>query len=104
MEIKILGQKYNLELKPIVSREEERAGQVCYATNTITLCSDLKPNHLQITLLHEVIHALLFQLGFYDETDNENLVCALSQSLYQVLVDNPEIFGEIKGALGEWTY
>jgi Zn-dependent peptidase ImmA (M78 family) len=68
-------------------------GQVTYDNATIvvepTLCTQRKHN----VIIHELIHAMLFEAG-YDEQDEEQ-VRRLGNVLTQVLRDNVEVFAEM---------
>ena len=41
---------------------------------------------------HEILHAILQQLAFHEECDNENLISGFSTGIYQVLRDNKNLF------------
>lgn len=57
----------------------------------------LTSQHKRQVLLHEILHAIVWQSGLGDATgwltdeQAENLVTVLSHSLYQVLRDNPQL-------------
>lgn len=44
----------------------------------------------RVTLLHEMIHAILRSIGYNDH--DESLVGGIAERLYEALQDNPEIF------------
>lgn len=62
-----------------------------YKKQTITLQPDMHPMTERLVLWHELIHAMLFQLG-YNEHD-ERLVDGLAHYVVSVLVDNPRLNG-----------
>ena len=40
------------------------------------------------TFVHEIVHSVLTQAGYFEESKNEVMVKALANGLYQVLRDN----------------
>ena len=90
--VKILGRTYRLIYTPVISQGEAKAGEIDHFKSTIKICSELTDDHKKIVLLHEALHAILMQLGFYEEHDNENLICSLSTSIYQLIKDNESLF------------
>ena len=48
----------------------------------------LSKDHIGETFLHEIIHQILDQHKFVDESRDEKLVSTLASGLYQVLKDN----------------
>ena len=79
--------------------DEYQYGEYDSKTNTIKISPELSDLDKINTLLHEIIHAILFERGvtaeggmFDDkEKDEEFLVNTLSNGLIQVLRDNPKI-------------
>jgi hypothetical protein len=74
-------------------REDDRAldGQIRYGETTIRLHADLAHQAQVQTLLHEVVHGMLTQMGRAKMCKDEELVDALAFSLYQVIRDNPDL-------------
>lgn len=91
-EVNILGRTYKVIYTPVISQGEAKAGEIDHFKSTIKICSELDDDHKKIVLLHEALHAILMQLGFYEEHDNENLICSLSTSIYQLIKDNKSLF------------
>ena len=60
-----------------------------YKKQRITLQADMHPTVERLVIWHELIHAMLFQLG-YNEHD-ERLVDGLAHYVVSVLVDNPRL-------------
>jgi Zn-dependent peptidase ImmA (M78 family) len=75
--LKIGGIKYKIVLKDT----ENSCGQLNQRDNEIIINSTLSPEQKQITLLHEIIHAVNGEL-------NEVVVDSLAQQLHQVLTEN----------------
>ena len=86
-EIKILGTAYALEYTDYISRDEFRIGEIDYMNQKIYILKDLGKDLEKVTLIHEIIHGILNQLGFEEEND-EHLIQSLSNSLYQVFTEN----------------
>ena len=57
-----------------------------YKRQTITLQPDLHPTVERLVLWHEIIHAILYQLGYNDH--DEKLVDGLAHSIVSVLTEN----------------
>jgi hypothetical protein len=62
-----------------------------YKNQTITLQPGMHPVSERLVIWHELIHAMMFQLG-YNEHD-EKLVDGLAHYVVSVLVDNPRLNG-----------
>jgi hypothetical protein len=65
-----------------------------YEKQTITIRDGLAPEVAKVVLWHEVVHAVLFQLGYTDH--DERLVDGLAHSIMSVLIDNPQLIGTVK--------
>lgn len=61
------------------------------AQRTIVVREGMDPLMTRITLWHEIVHAMLFSLGYSNH--NERLVDGLAYQIVQVLSDNPELSG-----------
>ena len=60
---------------------------------------DNAPRGQLITLLHEIIHAILYSAGYTNLDDNEHnekLIDAITHGLYTVIKDNPELIELIR--------
>ena len=60
---------------------------------------DNAPRGQLITLLHEIIHAILYSAGYSnldDEEHDEKFVDAIANGLYTVIKDNPELIELIR--------
>ena len=67
-------------------------GEIVYENNKIFLYEKLDQSEKEVTLLHEIIHGLLYFMGKDDLRNDEAFVTAFSENLYQVIRDNPEVF------------
>lgn len=88
MKIRILGIDYSVREVQIINDDDTIMGLCRYQANEILIKKGLSDADKKITLIHEILHAVLGQLGFENENDNENMIKSLSTSLYLVLDEN----------------
>lgn len=70
----------------IIDGDANFIGCCRFKDHTIELLADAGPDRKSETLIHELIHAMMFEAG-YDDHD-EDLVKRLGKILHQVLKDN----------------
>ena len=88
--IKIGGHQYTVELVPEIEREI--LGRVTHSSAKILLKNaEGAFSILFSTFLHEVIHSINFLYGPINLNHDES-INRLAEALYQIFVDNPEIF------------
>lgn len=87
--INILGSKYKIEYVDYISKEELKIGEVDYLNQKIKIMNGLSYDIQKVTLWHEILHAILNQLGF-EEAENEHLVQSLATAIHQVLSENKQ--------------
>lgn len=68
-------------------------GQINYTEQTIRIRSSLPPQTAALTIIHEVVHGLLTQLGFRDH--DEQFIEQLSYALSGLLYANPHLLGKL---------
>lgn len=90
-QIKVLNLIYDVEEIDEFG-DDGTLGKILYAKQKILIRSDLSDERKKVTLIHEIVHGLLEQLGFHEECDNEHLINSLSTAAYQILSDNKSIF------------
>ncbi|MGN2371816.1 hypothetical protein ACTFJW_17540 [Clostridium cagae] len=66
-------------------------GRIIYHKQELRLKNDMAPEYKENIFIHEIIHGILELIGVEQD---ENLVIRLSNSVHQVIKDNPEIFIE----------
>lgn len=92
MKIKVLAKVFDVldatKLTDPGGSDDIVLGEVDHAQETICLETNQSQRNRDITLLHEITHAIFEQLGFRKECDNEHLVSALSIALYMLLTEN----------------
>ena len=97
--VKILGCDYVVTEEDRISRDSYVYGEVDHVGQTIRISKELMPQRKAETLLHEVVHTILFALRENDLYDNERFVSSMSATLLQVLLDNPALLA-LFGSLG----
>ena len=88
MKIRILGIDYSVREVQIINDDDTIMVLCRYQANEILIKKGLSDADKKITLIHEILHAVLGQLGFENENDNENMIKSLSTALYLVLSEN----------------
>lgn len=58
-------------------------GQIDFRTCEILVNKDLSNEHKKETLCHEMIHGILFHLGYSNLSQDEKFVQALGNAIYQ---------------------
>jgi len=68
-------------------------GKIFYEDREIYLYEKLEKEEKVVTLLHEVVHGILYNMG-HEMCSNENFVTGFTENLYQVIKDNQSMFNE----------
>lgn len=87
-EVKIFGETYEVIEQEIIDNMVEKIGLIDHMQNKIYIKKSLSEDKKKVTLIHEILHGILSQLGFDDEHDNEHLIDSLSTAIYQVFKSN----------------
>lgn len=58
-------------------------GEITYKDCTIKINKDMSDYEKKETLCHEMVHGIFVHLGYNDHADNEQLVQALGNAIYQ---------------------
>lgn len=88
MKLRILGIVYTVKEVSQINDDEAMVGLCRFQSAEILIKSGISEQDKNITLLHEIMHAILAQLGFDEENDDEKLIKSLSTALYLVLSEN----------------
>lgn len=68
-------------------------GEIDYTNHVISIDKNIiNEDEKIVTFLHEMIHGIFHNQGHLKWRDNENLVCAVSEGLFQIIKDNPKVF------------
>lgn len=70
--------------------EEWQLGEINYGEAKIHLDDDLTPQVRKQTLMHEIVHGMLNEIGHEEARDDEGLVNGLANQLIMLLQNNPD--------------
>ena len=87
-EVKIFGETYEVIEQEIIDNMVEKIGLIDHMQNKIYIKKSISEDKKKVTLIHEILHGVLSQLGFDEEHDNEHLIDSLATALYQVFKSN----------------
>lgn len=87
--VKIGGISYTVSYVERLT-EPDSTAEIDYDAATIELRKGMNMQRQHRDFLHEVFHAIHDNLGYYKH--NEKQIDELAGALYQVIVDNPEMF------------
>lgn len=93
--IKIGGHNYNVNFPYVFTERLDRSGDIDHEGTIIRIAENTSDmprakSAIAVTFIHKVLHGLDHLSGYriFDGEDCENKVEALSEGIYQVLVDN----------------
>lgn len=89
--INVGGVEYSIHLKKNLIEPDSRQhvwGYTDYARSAIYIDNKLNKQHIKQTLIHELVHAMLWETGAIDSYSDEILVNPLGNMLYSVLHSN----------------
>lgn len=68
-------------------------GEIDFTNHIIYIDKNIVSNDEKIlTFLHEIVHGIFYSQGHLKWADNEELVSAVSEGLFQLMNDNPKLF------------
>lgn len=70
-------------------------GETRYKQASIRVCEGMAEDEVKITLVHEIIHAILQERGFDQQNNDEELVDGLAHALRMLVKQNPELIKEV---------
>jgi hypothetical protein len=90
--ITVVGRPYEIN---VVDAPKDN-GQICWGTtdygkSLIEICSSLNETAKKQTLVHELIHATMWEMGQAENCNDENIVNPLANGLYQMLTNNDDL-------------
>lgn len=71
------------ESEDIFDSESTHLGQIEYSKCIIHINKDMPDEHKQETLCHEIVHGMLFHMGYTELNQDEKFVQALGNAIYQ---------------------
>lgn len=83
--VTILGLEYKVEEVEVVDMQEALWGKIDYENLSIRIDASLSDARKQQTLLHEVLHGILEELGYRKLNEDENAVQGIAAALYCIL-------------------
>ncbi len=87
--VTILGIPYQIEeVDRIENQSDTVLGMILYAEQKIKIRASLPKELKEQTLIHEIIHGILENLGEHDLNNNERLVQSLAATVYQIIQSN----------------
>jgi len=90
---------YTVEItgEVIIVDRKECNGEIDYNEKVIKIRNDMQCVQSQeITLLHEIVHGIVYERNFaYEKCNEETITEELARGLHQVIKDNPEMFGGV---------
>ena len=96
--IKIGGHQYSVVFPYVFTERFDRCGDHDGSTNTIRIADNefnvkRADSSITVTLIHEILHAIDQTTGhdMFQGSEGEKHIEALSEGIYQVLIDNPEL-------------
>ena len=101
--IKVGYRSYKLEeWKQTVASANEAQGQFFSKEGVIGYTADEKGVSHANTLIHEILHAIVYQWNMeLDEKAEEHIVNGITNGLTTVLVDNPKLIDYLKEKIKE---
>ena len=91
MQVEILGVNYEIKELDIVDENPNVLGQIIYQKQEIQIKKSLLKDMKNSTIIHEIVHGILFHSGKQELNEKEDLVESLSSSIYQVLKSNKKL-------------
>ncbi len=70
-------------------------GETRYKHACIRICEGMAEDEAKITLVHEIIHAILQERGFDQQNNDEAMVDGLAHALRMLVKQNPELIREV---------
>lgn len=82
--VSILGLDFQVRVVDEVSHTEAADGQIDFDRQEIRLYRGMSEQKMEQTLIHELLHGILVQLGYDAEGSDEHLVQGLAIGLHQI--------------------
>ena len=95
MQVEILGVNYEIKELEIIDENPNVLGQIIYQKQEIQIKKSLLKDMKNSTIIHEIVHGILFHSGKQELNEKEDLVESLSSSIYQVLKSNKKLINSI---------
>ena len=83
--------------EPILIDRKECGGGVFYNESLIKIGNFVKGDAKTKVLMHEIVHAILFERGMIEASDDEQLVEELAKGIINVIRNNPNLINFVRG-------
>ncbi|MCY6958276.1 hypothetical protein [Clostridium brassicae] len=84
--------KIKYEDNPTDSEGDLLCGDIDYINEIIRLNKNIPLQTQELTLIHELFHGIFNAMGRNDLSVDENLIDGISERLYEIIKDNPQLF------------
>lgn len=84
-QVSIFGLVYKIQMVDRISRESSLDGEMSPLEQVIRIDRPMNPERAKRVFLHEVVHALVDQLGYQVGNEDERMVQGLAIGLHQAL-------------------
>ena len=91
MQVEILGVNYEIKELDIIDENPNVLGQIVYQKQEIQIKKSLLKDMKNSTIIHEIVHGILFHSGKQELNEKEDLVESISSSIYQVIKSNKKL-------------
>lgn len=95
MQVEILGVNYEIKELEIIDENPNVLGQIVYQKQEIQIKKSLLKDMKNSTIIHEIVHGILFHSGKQELNEKEDLVESISSSIYQVIKSNKKLITSI---------
>lgn len=99
--VDICGIPHKIVEKEYIEGDGRVLGEIEYSSCTISLRKDQTPEMYQQTLIHEVVHGMLFQIGRGDLSNDETFVQSLAMAINLTFRLRDEEHDNLKGGVEE---
>ena len=89
--VKIGAKWFDVTFTECFDKGADQYGEIDYFTNTIRL-RPIERQTVEQTLLHEIIHGMLFDMGITNQ--KEKFIEGFANELHRLIYDNPLLFAE----------
>lgn len=91
MNVKMLGKEYRIQLVSFLQSEDKRTtllGEIIEHMDYIGISEDQSITNQELTLFHELIHAILIRTGQSKFSEEEGLIDALATGVHSLIKNN----------------
>lgn len=101
--IKIGGAEYEVNMVDRIRDSQSPVGRFDVMDGIIEVVDADNPDFVCQTFIHELVHALHYQMGYNGDQlyEDEHYVDGLANALYALVKDNPGLFTPAKGLVEE---